>query len=222
MCFTCPAYLIVLGIYVYVYLKVQRMPPLCCSTNEEWRGKSVHVGVTSQIRTADTQHPVQLLLTSESIPYRNKKNCLVRSSMFSRRRIEVVVLWFVAPYSFVVGNQRFGGHAVDTSPWSRTTTRKMEAARPPNRWFPTLEQYAATTQKTGASNEGTACLRLIYENLINKYTRCPTSGPIAASLFHHFDNKPNSKEFLYFALSQCCFNELHGPESSLRGCSFAS
>jgi len=46
-------------------------------------------------------------------------------------KIELVVLWVVAPYSMMVGNQRFGGRegnsAVDISPWPCTSTLKMEA-----------------------------------------------------------------------------------------------
>jgi hypothetical protein len=36
-----------------------------------------------------------------------------------------------------------GNNAVDTYPWSRTSTLKMEAARPPKRWFPTTNVHGA-------------------------------------------------------------------------------
>jgi hypothetical protein len=61
-----------------------------------------------------------------------------------KRNVEVI-FWVVAACGVVAGNQHF---AVDASASVRTSTLKIEAARPPKRWLPAKTQHSATFQNT--------------------------------------------------------------------------
>jgi len=73
-----------------------------------------------------------------------------RFEVFTAVEMELMVCWFVAPCSVVVGYQRFGGPCcLRLQPW------RWGKLCPPKRLYPTTTLHGATTQKTANYiNEG--------------------------------------------------------------------